>query len=160
MVKWAQRLSTGLPQLDRVFRGIMPGDNIVWQIDAIDDYAEFVRPYAQYAAENRQRLIYFRFANHPPLLTHEDGALIRNISPEAGFEPFIAEIHRVISEEGRASLFLFDCLSELAPDWNSDRMLGNFFMLTCPYLYDRAAIAYFAIFRNRSEERRVGKECS
>lgn len=148
MAKWAQRLSTGLPQLDRVFRGIMPGDNIVWQIDAIDDYAEFVRPYARYAAENHQRLIYFRFANHPPLLGPESGAIVCNISPEAGFEPFIEEIHRVISEEGRASLFLFDCLSELAPDWNSDRMLGNFFMLTCPYLYDRAAIAYFAIFRN------------
>ena len=41
--------------LDRVFRGIMPGDNIVWQIDAIEDYAEFVGPYARYAAENRQR---------------------------------------------------------------------------------------------------------
>jgi hypothetical protein len=148
MAKWAQRLSTGLPQLDRVFRGIMPGDNIVWQIEAIEDYAEFVRPYARYAAQNRQRLIYFRFADHPPLLGADSGAIICNINPEAGFEPFIAEIHRVISEEGRASVFLFDCLSELAPDWNSDRMLGNFFMLTCPYLYDRAAIAYFAIFRN------------
>jgi len=148
MGKGAQRLSTGLPQLDRVFRGIMPGDNLVWQIDAIEDYAEFVRPYARYAAENRQRLIYFRFADHPPLLGPESGAIVCSIDPTAGFEPFIAEIHRVISEEGRASLFLFDCLSELAPDWNSDRMLGNFFMLTCPYLYDRAAVAYFAIFRN------------
>ncbi len=148
MARWAQRLSTGLPQLDRVFRGIMPGDNLVWQIDAIEDYAEFVGPYARHAAENRLRLIYFRFANHPPLLGPGSGAAIRAINPEAGFEPFIAEIHRVISEEGRASLFLFDCLSELAPDWNSDRMLGNFFLLTCPYLYDRAAVAYFAIFRN------------
>ncbi|MBN2451147.1 MAG: pyruvate, phosphate dikinase, partial [Lentisphaeria bacterium] len=148
MAKWAMRLSTGMPKLDRVFRGLMPGDNLVWQVDAIEDYVEFVRPYADYARENRQRLIYFRFADHPPLLPPEAGAVLCTIDPGAGFEPFIAEIHRVISEEGRASLFLFDCLSELAPDWNSDRMLGNFFMLTCPYLYDRAAIAYFAVFRN------------
>jgi pyruvate, water dikinase len=148
MARWAQRLSTGLPQLDRVFRGIMPGDNIVWQIEAIEDYAEFVRPFARYATENRQRLIYFRFADHPPLLLPESGAIVCTINPAAGFEPFIAKIHRTISAEGGGSVFLFDCLSELAPDWNSDRMLGNFFMLTCPYLHDRAALAYFAVFRN------------
>jgi len=56
---------------------------------------------------------------------------------------------RVISEEGRASLFLFDCLSELAPDWNSDRMLGNFFMLLSPYIQKAGAVAYFALFRNQ-----------
>ena len=35
-------------------------------------------------------------------------------------------------------------------------MLGNFFMLTCPYLYDRAAIAYFAIVRNYHSFHAVG----
>ncbi|MFH1743273.1 MAG: PEP/pyruvate-binding domain-containing protein, partial [bacterium] len=29
-----------------------------------------------------------------------------------------------------------------------DQMLGNFFMLTCPYLYDLETIAYFALLRN------------
>jgi hypothetical protein len=31
-------LSTGLPGLDRVFTGILPGDNIVWQVDVVEDY--------------------------------------------------------------------------------------------------------------------------
>lgn len=30
--------STELAGLDRVFRGIMAGDNIVWQADNLDDY--------------------------------------------------------------------------------------------------------------------------
>ena len=30
-------LSTGLPGLDRMIRGVLPGDNIVWQVDAIED---------------------------------------------------------------------------------------------------------------------------
>lgn len=148
MPKRSMRLSTGLPDLDRVFRGIMPGDNIVWQIDSVEDYQAFVTPYVEHAKQNRQRLIYFRFANHEPLMDASSGAHICELHPEEGFEPFIMEIHRTIDEEGRATLFVFDCLSKLAPDWNSDRMLGNFFMLTCPHLYDRAAIAYFAIFRN------------
>jgi hypothetical protein len=148
MPKRSLRLSTGLPDLDGVFRGIMPGDNIVWQIDSVGDYQQFVTPYVEHAKENRQRLVYFRFADHEPLVEEADEVHVCELHPEDGFEPFIMKIHRTIDEEGRATLFVFDCLSKLAPDWNSDRMLGNFFMLTCPHLYDRAAIAYFAIFRN------------
>jgi pyruvate, water dikinase len=141
-------LSTGLPELDRVFRGIMAGDNIVWQVDSVEDYAEFAVPYAEYARTARLRLVYFRFANHAPLLDAGSGAEILEVKPENGFEYFMSEIYRTINDHDRGTLYLFDCLSQLAPDWNSDRMLGNFFMLTCPHLYDRAAIAYFAIFRN------------
>jgi pyruvate,water dikinase len=44
--------------------------------------------------------------------------------------------------------YVFDCLSDLAGDWFSDRMLGNFFMITCPYLYELDTIAYFALEKN------------
>ncbi len=148
MPKLRIKLSTGLPALDHVFRGLMPGDNIVWQVENVRDYLPFIPAYAAYARENRQKIFYFRFAQHEPLLTPEEGAEVIPLNPDRGFEPFLSEIHRVINEEGRGCLYLFDCLSDLAPDWCSDRMLGNFFMLTCPYLYDRAAIAYFAILRN------------
>ncbi|MBN1671800.1 MAG: PEP/pyruvate-binding domain-containing protein [Kiritimatiellae bacterium] len=143
------QLSTGLEGLDRVLRGLMPGDNLVWQVDSIRDYEPFVEPYVRYACENRQKLIYFRFADHEPLVKPERGVLIRELEPEKGFDPFLQGVHSTINEAGRGNLYLFDCLSELAPDWCSDRMLGNFFMLTCPYLYDRAAIAYFAVLRHR-----------
>lgn len=142
------QLSTGLPELDRVFRGLMPGDNIVWQVDSIEDYLPYVQPYCEYAVHNRQKLLYFRFADHPPLIEPQPGIDLVELHPERGFDPFLTEIHQIINRAGRGSLYLFDCLSRLAPEWNSDRMLGNFFMLTCPYLYDRAAIAYFAILRN------------
>ena len=148
MARQMMPLSTGLPHLDHLFRGVMPGDNFVWQIDTVEDYKPFVDPYVHAAKERRQRLVYFRFADHEPLLDDDTEAIIRQLHPEQGFETFMGEIHDVIDQEGRGTLFLFDCLSQLAPDWKSDRMLGNFFMLTCPYLYDRAAIAYFAIFRN------------
>ncbi len=149
MPRTRTHLSTGLPELDHVFRGFMPGDNIVWQVGGIRSYARFVEPFAECALRNGQRLVYFRFANHDPLLRAQDGIAVHNLAPEQGFEPFIAEVHRVIHETGRGGVYVFDCLSELAPGWCSDRMLGNFFMLTCPRLYDRAAIAYFAILRNR-----------
>ncbi len=141
-------LSTGVPSLDKVFRGLMAGDNVVWQIDALEDYIAFVKPCCEHARATNQELIYFRFAEHPPLLNENDGARIYQLNPEDGFEPFLKKIHQAINEVGRGGVYIFDCLSELAPDWCSDRMLGNFFVLTCPYLYDHAAIAYFSVMRN------------
>ncbi|MFN2169484.1 MAG: PEP/pyruvate-binding domain-containing protein, partial [Anaerolineae bacterium] len=34
-----------------------------------------------------------------------------------------------------------------------DQMLANFFMLTCPYLFDLETVAYFALFRNHHSAR-------
>jgi hypothetical protein len=76
------------------------------------------------------------------------GAAIHRLSPAVGFESFTAEIHRVIEEAGPGAYYVFDCLSDLAADWYSDLMLGNFFMVTCPYLYDLETVTYFAVIRD------------
>src|SRR5512134_2147689 len=145
----SQVLSTGLPDLDLVVRGLLPGDNIVWQVDSVEDYAPFVSPYCENALRTGRRLVYFRFARHPELVGEESGAEIHRLNPEVGFETFTAEIHRVIERAGRGTFYLFDCLSVLAADWYSDLMLGNFFMVTCPYLYELVTISYFALLRDR-----------
>ena len=36
--------STGLPALDAVVQGLRAGDNVVWQVESLDDYARLVRP--------------------------------------------------------------------------------------------------------------------
>ncbi len=141
-------LSTGLPGLDRMIRGVLPGDNIVWQVDAIEDYAGFVAPFAADAVAKGRKLVYFRFARHAELVPDGSGAEIHRLNPEVGFETFTAEIHNVIEKAGRGAFYVFDCLSDLAADWYSDLMLGNFFMVTCPYLFDLETITYFALFRD------------
>ncbi|MDF1614110.1 PEP/pyruvate-binding domain-containing protein [Desulfurivibrio dismutans] len=144
-------LSTGIRGLDRVIKGVMPGDNIVWQVREIDDYRYFVQRYAKFADLKNQRLVYFRFASHPPLLDPEEfpAAEIYTPDPEEGFEPFITQIHETIKSHGRGGYYVFDSLSDLADAWYSDRMLGNFFMLTCPYLLDMEALAFFALLRDQ-----------
>ena len=141
-------LTTGLHGLDRVLKGLIPGDNIVWQVGRIEDYIPFVEPYCRAAEKLGQKLIYMRFAKHPPLVKSGGGAEIHRLHPEEGFEVFINSIHNVIEKTGRGGFYLFDCLSDLAAEWYSDQMLGNCFMLTCPYLYDMEALAYFALLRN------------
>ena len=148
MVQIDAHLSTGLPGLDRMLKGLIPGDNIVWQVDAVENYNLFVAPFCQSAAVRGKRLTYFRFAKHAPLIPPGVDAEIYQLHPEESFENFIIEIHRVIEANGRGGYYVFDCLTDLAVDWYSDQMLGNFFMLTCPYLLDVEAIAYFALLRN------------
>lgn len=141
--------TTGLPGLDTVLSGIEPGDNIVWEVDAIADYEELVKPYAAAARMAQHRLVYFRFARHPELLSVEAGAERYEFDPAKGFEWFVRNVHEVIEKAGRGTIYVFDCLSYLADTWGSDQSLGNFFLLTCPRLWDLETVTYFGIYRDR-----------
>ncbi len=136
---------TGIPALDDVLQGLRPGDNVVWQVEDLDDYPPLVVPFVARARAEGRRIVYFRFARHEPLLDEASGAEIHRISPALGFESFTDAIHRVIEEAGPGAFHVFDCLSDLAADWYSDLMLGNFFMVTCPYLYELDTVTYFAL---------------
>jgi hypothetical protein len=137
-----------MPGLDRVLQGLRPGDNVVWEVERIEDYLPVLNPFAIEAGRQRHRLIYFCFANHPPLLGEQCGAEIHRLDPEQGFETFLTGILQTIEKAGPGAYYIFDCLSDLAADWFSDRMLGNFFLITCPYLYQLETIAYFALLKN------------
>jgi len=149
-------LSTGLRGLDKVIKGLIPGDNLVWQVDSVEDYVPFVEPFAKVAGKLGRPLIYFRFAQHPPLIPEGIPAQVVELDPGQGFEQFVSAIHGVIEKNGSGGYYVFDCLSILAEAWHSDQMLGNWFLLTCPYLFDVEAIAYFALRRNQHAAETIG----
>ncbi len=141
--------STGLPELDGLLKRLRLGDNVVWQLDDIEHYTPFTKALAAHAEQVGERLVYFRFAAHPPVLSEADSAvMIHHTRPEAGFENFITHIHRMIREMGQGGYFVFDSLSDLSSTCYSDRMIGNFFKLTCPLLSRLNTIAYFALYRH------------
>jgi len=142
------QLSTGIPGLDKVIRAVIPGDNIVWHVETIDQYRDFVLPYSRHALQSGRPLIYFRFGRHEPLLPENSGAQVVPLNPAEGFETFVSKVHEVIRAAGRGAYYVFDCLSVLAERWYSDQMLGNFFLLTCPYLFDMETVACFALYKN------------
>jgi hypothetical protein len=153
MHAYESTFTTGLPGLDNALKGVLPGDNIVWQVDAIEDYQALVLPFVEAGLSSDRKMVYFRFASHQPLIPDTSGVMRVELDANAGFEGFIAHIHQTIEKVGRGALYVFDCLSELAADWYSDQMLGNFFMLTCPYLFDLETVAFFALFRNYHSSR-------
>jgi hypothetical protein len=140
---------TGMPSLDAVITGLRPGDNVVFQVDNVLDYVPFVQLFCQDAVMRGHKLVYFRFASHASLLPLDATIDVHELNPAAGFEAFIGSILSTIEQRGTGACYVFDCLSDLAVDWYSDIMLGNFFQLTCPYLFDFGTFAYFALVRNR-----------
>ena len=148
MAKAKIGFSSGIPSLDDILQGVWAGDNLVLQVDDIQDFLPFVHRFCQYTNAAGKKLVYFRFADHPSFLPEGVQAECHQLNPQEGFEQFISEIFTVIEKIGRGVYYLFDCLSGLAVDWYSDRMLGNFFMLTCPYLYIYDTVTCFVLLRN------------
>jgi pyruvate,water dikinase len=144
----ADTFSTGLAGFDHIIESVLPGDNIVWQVDSIEDFLPFVLPYCKYALSTNKKLIYFRFGTHPPFLAPDSGAEIIQLDPDIGFESFTTQVNAVITKAGFGHYYVFDLLSELALKWCNDRMLGNFFMQTCPYLYENKTVTAFALLRD------------
>lgn len=142
------KVSTGLSGFDRVIDCLRLGDNVVWQVDSIDDYRRMVEPYVTQALLDGRRLVYVRFGSHEPLLKDGPEIQIYHVDPTQGFEHFATEVHTLVEREGKKAFYVFDCLTDLLEYWYSDLMIGNFFMVTCPYLYELDTIAYFAIMRN------------
>lgn len=140
--------SSGIEALDEILQGIFAGDNVVWQIENIGDQVPFVHAFCRCAHLDGKKLVYFRFASHEQLVPDRFKPEVHSLNAKAGFEQFITKILDIIKESGKGSCYVFDCLSGLADDWYSDRLLGNFFKLACPYLYAKDTVAYFALKRN------------
>ncbi|MBI4632748.1 MAG: PEP/pyruvate-binding domain-containing protein [Deltaproteobacteria bacterium] len=150
-------ISTGLIGLDKVLSGLALGDNVVWQIDAMDDYADFVRPFVNNALIEMRKVVYIRFASHKPILEKNPNITLYELSPSVGFESFSTEVNNICAKEGERVFYVFDCLSDLLSVWSNDLMIGNFFKVTCPYLFELDTIAYFALLRNRHSFKTVAR---
>ncbi len=151
------RVCSGIPQMDQVFDNIRLGDNVVWRVDNLDEFRLFVEPYVRQAFLDKRNLIYIRFAAHKPLLQEQEGLKIINVELNHRFENFTVQIHEIISREGRDAFYVFDCLSELQTAWATDLMMGNFFQVTCPYLFILDTVAFFPLIRGKHSFQAIAK---
>ncbi|KUO51599.1 MAG: hypothetical protein APF76_13210 [Desulfitibacter sp. BRH_c19] len=140
--------TTGLNELDKIIDKLRIGDNVVWQVEDVNDYHHFIMPYIKRALEDNKRVVYMRFARHKPLIKVREDVAIYKLDAHRGFEYFSSQVHNIVTREGEDVYYVFDCLSDLQEIWATDTMIGNFFVVTCPYLFQSRTIAYFAIYRN------------
>ena len=92
---------SGIPALDEIVQGLRLGDNVVFQVDRLEDYLFFVRPFALRAVRDGRRGVYIRFAPHPPVIGPDEGFEIVGVDPAPGFDYFSGEVHRIIEARGR-----------------------------------------------------------
>ncbi|MBN2330076.1 MAG: PEP/pyruvate-binding domain-containing protein [Candidatus Omnitrophica bacterium] len=150
-------IRSGIPALDQVLQGIWLGDNVVWQIEDLEIYQFFARPFIAQAITDGYVCVYLRFASHPPILDPQPGLVIIELDPSPGFDYFSAEVHRIIEEKGRKVFYVFDSLSALVAEWTTDELLANFFQLTCPYLFELDTVAYFALTLGKHHDSAVSR---
>ncbi|HJD47015.1 MAG TPA: PEP/pyruvate-binding domain-containing protein [Candidatus Mediterraneibacter norfolkensis] len=143
------KILSGLTGMDELLNYIRMGDNVVWSVSDLADFKFFAVPFAEQAIRDGRNLIYMRFAEHEPLLTPRPGLKICEFDPDRGFEAFTVAIHDRIAKEGKDAFYVFDSLSSLQSVWYTDLMMGNFFRVTCPYLFQLDTVAYFPLLRGR-----------
>ena len=144
-----EKTLSGIPMMDEALHYIRLGDNVVWQVPSLDEFRYVAEKFADQAIADGRNLIYIRFAEHEPILTPREGLKIERVELSHRFENFTVNIHNLIEREGFDAFYVFDCLSELEQAWSTDLMMGNFFHLTCPYLFILDTVAFFPIIRGR-----------
>ena len=151
------RISSGISEMDTALDNIRLGDNVVWRVSDLSEFKLFMEPYIKQAIEDKRNIIYFRFASHEPLL--EERLEIKRIDVPLShrFETFTVDIHNEIEKAGRDAFYIFDCLSELQAAWATDLMMGNFFRVTCPFLFILDTVAFFPIIRGKHSVQAINK---
>ena len=151
------RISSGISEMDTALDNIRLGDNVVWRVSDLAEFKLFMEPYIKQAIEDKRNIIYFRFASHEPLM--EERLEIKRIDVPLShrFETFTVDIHNEIEKAGRDAFYVFDCLSELQAAWATDLMMGNFFRVTCPFLFILDTVAFFPIIRGKHSVQAINK---
>ena len=152
-----ERIQSGIPAMDAALDNIRLGDNVVWQVSSLDEFRLFAKPFAEQAIRDGRNLLYIRFAEHDPILPEMEGLRIVHVPLSHRFETFTVEIHNIIEKEGYDAFYVFDCLSELEAAWATDLLMGDFFHLTCPFLFILDTVAYFPVLRGRHSNDAVSK---
>ncbi len=152
-----ERIMSGIPEMDTALDNIRLGDNVVWRVSDLSEFRLFMEPYVEQAIKDRRNIIYFRFASHEPLISDRPEINTIHIPLSHRFETFTVEIHNEIEKAGKDAFYVFDCLSELQTAWATDLMMGNFFRVTCPFLFILDTVAFFPLIRGKHSVHSVNK---
>lgn len=152
-----ERILSGIPELDQAMDNIRLGDNVVWRVNSLEAFQLFLKPYVKQAITDKRNVIYVRFATHAPLVEEQEGIRVVQVELSHRFETFTVEIHNLIEKEGEEAFYVFDCLSELQTAWSTDLMMGNFFKVTCPFLFQLNTVAFFPLIRGKHSFEAIAK---
>lgn len=145
------KIDSGFPTMDLILDHIRLGDNVVMQVFQLNDFKKIAEAFVDRSILDHRNVIYIRFAKHEALLEPREGLKIYELNPAREFEAFTISVHEIIAKEAVQAFYVFDCLSDLQVAWSTDLMMGNFFCVTCPYLFELDTVAFFPVLRGHHD---------
>lgn len=152
-----ERILSGIPEMHQALDNIRLGDNAVWRVTSLKEFKLFLTPYVEQTIADKRTIVYIRFASHEPLVEEKPEIERINVELSHRFETFTVEIHNIIKQKGSGVFYVFDCLSELQTAWATDLMMGNFFQVTCPFLFKLDTVAFFPLIRGNHSFEAIAK---
>lgn len=70
------RLTTGMEEIDRLIGGVLPGDNLVWEVDSGAPVGKFVSNYVSSCEVEGSPVVFVSFNRSPQTITNEYGGLM------------------------------------------------------------------------------------
>lgn len=140
-----QPVSTGLPDLDDLLGGLLPGDNIVWVSDNQELLTRLEHGLLQEGRRSGVPCWYVTLEGSPREVQRRvgPGVNVLDARPQGKFaDPLLLEqtlVERAREAPGRIAI---DGLHVFIRRWGPQRALG-FFSRVCPRLFDLGAIAYW-----------------
>ena len=137
--------STGVPSIDSMLGGLLPGDNVVWVGDRPDVHAHMEGGFLSVAGAPRALVLLDDEEAAIP-----DGVVVVDGRPgRAAADPMVMEREILAKCSAAGSRLVVQSLDTLVRRLGPDAALG-LFTRTCPQLFDRGALAYWRASRTGS----------
>jgi len=141
------RCSTGSVELDNVLEELRPGDNVVFYASEPEQYMPFVAALVGHVRAYDIGLVYIRLnGSLDDLVAGLPGLEIVEPNDEETADPSGA-LRAKLERLGPHAYYLFDPLDDLGPWFHDDDSWREFFLATCPSLFQIRSVAYWCLIR-------------
>jgi transcriptional regulator with XRE-family HTH domain len=142
----AERVASGVPDIDALLGGLILGDNVVWVLDDVNVVRRLEDAMLAEAVSRREGCIYVTAGSDPATLAARLGPGVIVLDARArGRYGDAAVLETAIIEGARSQppgYVVIDGLAQFARRWGATKAVA-FFSRVCPRLFDLGAIAYW-----------------
>ena len=141
------RCSTGSAELDGLLEELRPGDNVVFYASAREQYTPFVMALLDHVRLEEIGLVYIRLnGSLDDLVRGLPGLEIVELADSEAADPSGA-LRAKLERLGPRAYYLFDPLDALGPWFQDEDSWREFFLSTCPSLFQIRSVAYWCLVR-------------
>ncbi len=143
--------STGIETLDDLLEGLRAGDNVVFHISTLEQFAPFVRALLRHCRRGAHKVIYVKVDGSLQHLMRDlpDGSVFDMAVFGHDRQTLTAEFKRYLLQTEKYTYWIFDNFAVIKSVLGSEEALKEFFLEICPLLYELETIAYWPLLKGQ-----------